>query len=318
MIHPLTLLCAAPLLLASQEPQEPSKDEQPYPTTDQLLMRAFRPKHIDVHELYGVARKLIARDLLLLDEESQSTLRVSNLQLLGNSLLLYDLPGNLVRHYDLLAAMDAEAADTPVPTAERVVTQEYRPRYLSMRALSEVLSPFDSSRRDPSRRNIEYVRDRPVVVIHDTRPAVDEILAFLNRLDVPSPQVLLTCHLVVPGESSGDLPAELTEDLARLTGAGGFRRVAVGMVRTAVDSQSGVSIRLDAQQAGTYELQLELGPFDERTSTLSLVSCSLVSHDDGGTLFRTSTTLESGVYTVLGASGAEPLFVVLHGSPLAR
>jgi hypothetical protein len=33
-------------------------------------------------------------------------------------------------------------------------------------------------------------------------------------------------------------------------------------------------------------------------------------------LFRTSTTVESGEYTVLGATGKDPLFVVLQSKPL--
>jgi hypothetical protein len=54
--------------------------------------------------------------------------------------------------------------------------------------------------------------------------------------------------------------------------------------------------------------------YDRETGALPITRCRFEATT--GQEFETSLTLRAGEYTVLGAAGVDPLFVVLHVTPL--
>jgi len=312
----LSALSAAP----QQDPQGTARNQgaRKYPSTEELVMKTFRPKFVDAHELYSATNDMLHGRAMLTDSETGDTVQIATVQILGDTLLLYDLPASLERNLAVLKQVDEEHGSA---TANPRVTQEYEPRYLSLDAIGQSLRAFMKPGFAP---NYHVVEQRGVMVLSDTSKTVDDMLKFLARVDVAPPQVLLTCYLVRPGAADGaevmGLPAELVSGMRSLTGIDKFHASAMGMVRSTVAPHGSVSIFLDAGEDGTFELYLDTAAFDKTTRTLSLSEVTLRSRmstfGTNVTLFQTSTAVESGEYTVLGATGKNPLFVVLQSKPL--
>ena len=282
-------------------------------------MKTFRPRFVDARELHNATHEMLHGRLMLTEAETGEAVQGTTVQHLGDTLLLYDLPASLERNLAILRQVDEEHG---AAHANPKVTQEYEPRYLSLDSIGQSLRPFMKPGQAP---NFHMVEQRGVMVLCDTRETVDDMLRFLARVDVAPPQVLLTCCLVRPGEADGaevlGLPSELVSGMRKLTAIDAFHASAMGMVRSSVAPDRSISILLDAGEEGFFELYLETAAFDKTTRTLSLSEVTLRTrnsgrYDAGVTLFQTSTTVESGEYTVLGATGKDPLFVVLQSKPL--
>lgn len=143
-----------------------------------------------------------------------------------------------------------------------------------------------------------------------------EIIEYLKTTDRPTQQVLLTAYLVTPTdepEADCGLPSALVSGLAPLLGAKGLRREAIGVVRAGVGTDREVLHTLQAKDQPTSELSFAPSAFNANSGNdgcLTLRSCTLTV---GGRLaFSTQTNVSVGEYVVLGATGADPAYLVLH------
>jgi hypothetical protein len=320
LIAPLT----SPLPTAAQDVQEP-------PTPDELVMRQFRPRHIATMDLFQAAQDTLSRSIFVRDARTNQGANRSNMQMLADAIVVYDLPPNVERILATFGELDEQyGAEAPRSGGAAFRTEEYTPGHLSLRAAQDALQPYFSSLdgeggRNPF-QNINFVKERGTLVIRDVPERVDEVLRFLARIDVPRPQVLLTAYLVrasdEPGEA-GQLPEELVRGLAPLVGAAHLTRQSLAMMRTSVEADRELSLLLQSEQLGSYELLITPAAYDVGRGSLSLSSCALLAHNftglqDGTRLFTTQTSISTNEFTVLGASGPSPIYVVLHAQALAR
>lgn len=307
---PLLLAGAAVARPVVQEPEDAPGPGDGIPDAAEVEVRTFRPENLDPHELFGAARQMIGGEMRVRAENGQVHER-SNMQLVGETVVLFDVSRGLDRKLDLLKKLDREAAP---PAPREVPTTEYRPEHISVQAAHRALGE----------RGIDshVLEEAGLVVLRGETDSFNRALGFLRRIDVPTPQVLLTSYLIAPaGEADPTLPADLTAGLSELTGTAHFERRAMGLVRTSVEAGSRISILLSAGPGGTYDLQMVPATTvsaSEGSVSLNLRSCGLVcrqgSLGPGTSLFETSTRVELDRYTVIGAAGVAPYFVVLHAT----
>jgi hypothetical protein len=227
---------------------------------------------------------------------------------------------------------------------EGPIVREYAPRYIGLEAAASALASFDNRAggnqmlHEP--RNITRFHDRNVLVLRDSEKRVAEMAALLASLDHPEPQVILTCYFV-RGGATGDetgLPKDLVGNLEKLVPGLRFSSVGFGLLRTSVVSERRIELRVEAA-GGAFELSLQPVAFDPETANLTVQHCRLARDVPGAPtnadasvssqplpdaqsqqgrrqVFSTNALLRGGEYTVLGASGAEPLFLVLHLAPI--
>ncbi len=211
-------------------------------------------------------------------------------------------------------------------TSGSFVSSAYALRYLGEK---EVIVALDGLRRHIRQSDgstvssVSFLKERGVVALYDTQENVAAMTAILRNMDRPLAQVLVTCHIieVLPeGESGGAaLPEALTQQLRQLTGHASFRGVATGMVRTAVKSERRVELNMGSGPAEQATLSFQPASFDSAEGVLSLeqiqFSCTRSNGGKPGSLTlgaSTSTMIRADEYAVLGASGANPTFAVLH------
>lgn len=205
-----------------------------------------------------------------------------------------------------------------------LVSLEYRARNVTLDNLANALAPFSHpitlfdgmSRYQVS--NMSFLDDRGLVVARGPQAEIEQIEAVLKRIDVPQQQVLVTCYLIRGTEAAGGesrLPKELTTNLAKLVPFAGFESLAMGILRS--DALTRMTMTVDYAPSEKFDLGLRPRAFDAETGSLTLEQCEFgLSRGMGEThstqRFTTSAAIHAGEYTVLGAVGAEPIFVVLH------
>jgi hypothetical protein len=157
------------------------------------------------------------------------------------------------------------------------------------------------------------------IVLRDTREQIETMRALMARLDVAPPQVQLQCWLLrgAEADTGSRLPKELVQNLSRLVPVEHFEQLSLSMIRASV--QPGLPQRLrsdfpDDGETARFELDLVCSGYDRAAGVLPLTRCRFEA--TSGQEFETSVTLRAGEYTVLGAAGADPLFVVLRFVPL--
>lgn len=310
---------------------------------DSLRMMQFTPENVGVIDLYQTASALLARSYFVAEKGGINSSPVSNLSMLGDSLVIYDTEEYVKKVLTALDALDVPrvlnaAGNAPAPT---ITTAEFRPRHISLQTAERALRPFerkvyeDGNPRGKSQpwANISDVPDHSLLILRDTEAAVAEMLELLERIDVPEQQVLLTCYMIRGKKeaNSGDLPVELTTHLTRLVPQFQFESLGMAMVQTTAAPGSEVELRIGGIDSEVFNLRFRAVAFDERTASLTVEKCSLeqelyqdvFSGPDGiqkqraGSvdLFTTNTMLRGGEYTVLGATGTEPVFLVLRITP---
>jgi hypothetical protein len=273
----------------------------------ELVLERYEVRHVDPSELFTLAQSQIARAYLL-KENGPTSKPVSNTQLLGRAIVLYDTPSEVKRVRELLARID-------VPRGDRNETQtvEYKPRFLSLSAVRDALDGVAEH---------GVVKERGLVVMNDGQREIDAALALLARIDVPEKQVLLTCQLVDVDEAAKGpaLAPELADNLQKLLPGSRYTRAGLAMLKTSVSSASSVSVELETT-GKRYRLAFLPIAFDEATGSLTVAQCSLSeerSTPNGPELrelFKTNAVLRGGEYTVLAATGATPRLLVLRVTP---
>jgi hypothetical protein len=152
---------------------------------------------------------------------------------------------------------------------------------------------------------ITALPERNLLLVHDTPEQVEAIKAFIAGIDQPTPQVTITYYVVigVSGPASDrPAPVELVENLKRLVPTESYHLEHSGVLRS---SGNGKMIVEDA----FMQILLEPASYNKQEGVLTLASCRFEYYKRA---FSTSATLRKGEYTVLGAAGEEPAFLVLR------
>lgn len=223
--------------------------------------------------------------------------------LLGTKIVIYDTKEEVQRTLELLQRLDE-----PLAPSRKPAPIEYRPRFLSLNTAFQAVKELS---------DLSIVQERGLLVLHDSPDSTEAALALLERLDLPAQQVLLTCQLLeVGGSAQGPaLPRELGDNLQKLLPGSTFAPVAMAMLQTSVGGEARVSLQLEST-GKRYRFELVPSAFDASTGSLTVTDCSLIEEaDKPRELFRTSTVLHGGEYTVLAATGATPRLLVVRVVP---
>ena len=169
---------------------------------------------------------------------------------------------------------------------------------------------------------ISYVDERGLLIAQGTAAEIERARLILRDLDVPRSRLMLTCYVVQGSneESTEALPAELLRDLGKLVPFAGFELLSTGVLPTDASREVSMSVDLDDQR-GSFELEMLPSAYDARSGQLALSSITFkmvlnpgapaASRSSTRRSFQTSTSLRTDRYTVLGAVGATPVFVVV-------
>lgn len=310
-------LCAALVPLTSLA-QEPEPASAPLTVSAQELVLAYyRPLHHEAEELARVAGDLFGRQFWVREHGGMGgSTPVQNIRLLGDQVLVYDLRANTERILAGLREVDARAGEHG-ELAEVLQEAEVRPRFVRLETIDELLRP---SRRKilwegQQANNYVLLDERGIVLLRDTEERLAALLAAIAAIDVPPPQVRVRfqlLELVPEGAGGEELPEPLARALAELLPGNRFRRVGTAVLETAVLASTVLKARL-----GSYDAEIVPNAYDRESGTLSTRSCSLYSRGQGVVeqMFQTSVVLHGGELTVLGATGASTVFLVVEVEP---
>ena len=317
----LALFCALPLTQEAAEETKPVRVQTAVPV-DELVMERFTPRHSSARKLYGVAADLVGAQFFVQGE--LGTRSAQNLRLFDETILIYDTARRAQDVVAMLEKLDRIAGEErQMREAERehearekggglLHAREYRPRFLSLEDLHEALVPYRQRIPDA----FSFVEESGFVVVTGNKEITDEVISFLESIDVPAPQLLVTCFLV-RGTNKPPInpaPAELAEGLKRLVGYEHIEVQARSLLRTSVTARR-LSLRLDVEaQEEHYELEMSPAAYDRERGALTLADCRLLRGLPGDLtgVFRTQTTVYAGEYTVLGATGVAPQLIVIQ------
>ena len=127
----------------------------------------------------------------------------------------------------------------------------------------------------------------------------------------------ISCRLLGPGgESAPAADATVVADLGKLVAFEGLTSRGFGMVRSGIDFEAECSLQVtDAVEGGRYALQLFPVAFDRASGEVTFGRCALrrlLTDGESEPLISTTLAVRDGEATVLGASGAEPLFFLMR------
>lgn len=311
----------------SDAPEQPTakEDKSRVVATDaDLVLERVLLRYMEAGEIDKDISMMLGRTISV--ERNGEIAQVRNIVGSGSAFLVYDTPENVRRIQKAIELLDVKPTPRP-DTRQLMIVEEFSPRYITLGDCSSALKIYSRSittydfGRENNVPNVSFVQDRGTIILRDTEAQVGEMSRLLHSLDVPKAQVLITCTVVEAAdrsENDTNLPQDLVKDLAELTGRQSFRTVTMGMVRTAVRSDRSVEINMNGANNVEIKLTLKAAAYDDKTEVLTLdaVQFSMVTplSSGGRTLqsFSTSTVLPSKSYTVIGAAGSQPIFVVLR------
>ena len=308
--------------------------------TDRIVVRVYVPRYVGTRDLYHVIRDLRGRTVLVPTDAGHRGF--PNLSTMDDAILVRDEIEATAEILALLEDLDrslGESLGRGASSAE-LRTLEFSPRYISLESAATATTPFQRMVRDPkagrnafSVPNCTVVPERNVIILRDEPEQVAQMLELLTRLDVPEQQVRLRVWVAIgdpEDPTNAGLPADLVEDLSRLLPGFGFRGDGLSMVQTSVAAGRSVELDIEGEEQD-YSLLLHPTAFDPKKGRLTLGLFQFVRRlrrlplgTEGETgapqfnrvLFSTSAVLNAGDYTVLGASGHAPIFVVMQVEPL--
>lgn len=330
---PLLFASAGPVPTAPQEEGQAEASARAVEKLldgDQIVIRRYVPRSMELRQTAEVLRDLRGRSFHMTEKGGLSAPPVDNISWMGDSLLLMDTEDRVLAMLALceqLDGMQQEEEPVKTPRAEPRAL-EYQPRFVSLDAVRDALRSFTRT-VDGLYPNQSFVEQRNVVILRDREPQLDEMLRLLARIDVPQEQVRITTWVAVvqpKGEPSQGLPAELINELEPLLPGFTFRADGFSVVRSTVGMGRNIELQIDGHSRN-YGLALRPSAFDPETGRLTVDTCEFRkevvesrSVSNGGvqqqmsfkTLFRTAVALDAGDYTVLGASGNDPIFLVVR------
>lgn len=163
-----------------------------------------------------------------------------------------------------------------------------------------------------------FVEEKNLVIFKGTAAQNQEAKDILLSLDVPMPRVMLSCYLISGSSAEGGdprVPADLAKDLSSLVPYTGFQLLSSAILPSDTTGQIELTVQLEGGKGG-FDLRMDPVAYDKSTGTLALGSVEfeldlIKDKTRERKAFQTSTSLRQGEYTVLGAVGADPVFVVM-------
>ncbi|MFQ5749541.1 MAG: hypothetical protein ACE5H3_08800 [Planctomycetota bacterium] len=326
------VLAAGPVLEAqTATPQNPSSHFRGVPIeVKDLKMHFFTPSYYDTQGLVRTIQPMYGRYLRVTDEGTWNGILVKNISAFEDAILIYDTDEYAQKVIDALKQMESlhegeeeEVGEESVPMDLK--TFQYQPRYISYITLRDALDPFarevymEDSEGEVSFDNVSTVDSRSMLLIRETPNRLREIQDLIKKLDVPRPQVMLTCFVIEghkDSTESPELPSDLVANLRRLLPYSGYERVALGMLHIAAGGgrDQRATLAMNPKEGGeAFQLNLIPGGFDAEQGNLTLIQCEFSTRNGKGyrQVFSTSATVSLGEYSVLAVTGSTPRFVVL-------
>ncbi|GEM_PF-2647242 len=300
---------------STQESGQRDLGATPLMSASAMTTTFYSPENVNPRELAKLAHDIHGRNISIEEKGGHFATPVRNIQTLGDALLIYEDEAGAQRILAWCRQIDAEMKADEEPAEQELTVTEWRPKHMSLMTGYSSLAPFHRSVREfhdgqfvSENQNITLLKEQGTLVLRDTPRQIDSMLALLNRVDLPEEQLMLTAMVITgqqdPGVDQGAVPAELNQHLAQMVPFSSFHTESMGMVRSSARSRD-IEIAMD--EGNRLKIRPEV--FDAETSTLTAV-CEFDSVN--GLSFETRTTIRAGEYTVLGASGNQPLFCVLR------
>jgi len=313
----LVSILTAPLAGAQELEGE---SEVPILEIRDLIVAHYAPANSHAVELYQLIRPMIGREFYVAERGGIHAESVRNLAVLGDQIVIYDTQDYVDTLLETLRKIDVVqrgAADGMEP----YVTRSYVPKFITLDSAMEALSPL--MRRRSGARNVSPVEDRRTIVMRDTESRVSEMEGVLRSLDLPEDQVLLRCYLLRGRKGETDTsgaPSELITHLERLLPDLGFQSTGFAMLQSGVVPGREVHMSVKGQDGLGFDLTFTPVAYDSSTGSLTARGCrvgltyTLSSQTES--LLMTDILFRGGQYTVLGATGSDPVFVVVHVEPM--
>lgn len=285
----------------------------------ELELLHFEPRHTHPAELAKMARKLFGRSFFVSDGGAAHGAPVENIQMIGDRLLIFDEAARLKSMLSRLHTLDAVSEGTDATANHEVYeTQTWSPGHVSLR---DAQSALNSYRRAlpyaASVGNITTVDERNMMILRDTKENLAEMRAVLEQLDHPAPELMVSAMIVqgrtsAPGADAPPLPAELTDNLKLLVPYEHFELLSLGFVRTST-RVGNVEIAMPADDERYYQFGLRPDSYDAQAGALT---AQLRFSGNDRREIQTRTQIPVNEYTVVGASGRDPLFLVIKLTPV--
>lgn len=329
----IPMLCCA-LALALTAPvrarQEPESAAVAIPSSE-VEIAYYAPRAISTKTLMRLAEQLFGEEILVeraaVPGRDGGEAWVAHFLNVQDTILIRDTNDQVIKIRAELKRLEESlapdllrpAGGAAQPDAE-LVDWQYEPRHVSAATLDLALNRFrrsivvtppeGMSGQNVMVMTISALPERNLVLVHDTPEQIEKIKAFIAGIDQPTPQVTIT-YYVITGHAAADVqrdgrsvPAELVENLRRLVPVEAYQLELSGVLRSSVSGK--MTVEDDLRQ---MEMQLEPASFDAQGGTLALKACRFEFQKRS---FTTSATLRQGEYTVLGAAGETPVFLVLR------
>jgi hypothetical protein len=312
----------------AQRAHQPEPDAPPLVQAADLKTYYFTPQHVRSTELRKLAERLYGRVLYVADHGGYNAPPVENLQQLGDTLVIYDtadyaqLLGEALHNMDqAMAVADGDDAGHAASSNMETAIATWRPRHIGLNVSSAALASFRrealvfDERGNASRvPNVSIVGELGQLILRDTPDQVQAMLDMLQSIDVPEQQMYVTCLVIrgqhAPSTDPTPIPEELSTNLSKLVPYEHFEMLTMGVLRA-----SAMADNLELSMDGNYKIQLVNQGYDAETKSLTAL-CGFGG--PGGQRIETRTTIHAGEYTVLGATGFEPLFAVLKIEPIDK
>lgn len=238
----------------------------------------------------------------------------------GDTLLVKEDEERMPETLATLRRLDGAFVEEPGWKEPVVETFRYQVRHVPLNSVLDGLrGAFQGAPRGPVAPSIGSIDDRSTVVFRGSSEDVKEVRQLVEALDVPLPQLLITLY-IIEGVEKADadprLPADLARDLATLVPYEAFSALSMGILSN--DTVSPLELQTTTRgDGGEFELKMYPQAYDGETGTLTLgkIEFEAMMFDASAgkknrLSFHTSTSLRRGQYTVLGAVGSDPVFVV--------
>ncbi len=323
MIPLVNLICLSSLAAAARAQEV--QDQPPRVSVAELTVGQYEPQNVSIEALANLVEEMAGRRYYVAERGGYESEPVTNIDHLGGNLVVYDTKEYVARVLELCTTLDRVRSIRAAEAAGSLTTFEYRPSFITLDAAHAALSSFQRAVRtaeDMLVQNVAVVPERGLLVIRETPANLAEMRSLFQRIDVPREQILITCYLLSTGEQraadpSLTLPADLVKHLQELLPAFELAPTGFSMVRSSVAPDAALRIEIWSSTGAVYRLELAPSAFDPASGSLTVERCVLDVGSPNGPrneVFSTSAVFRGGEYTVLGATGARPVFLVVRVS----
>ena len=288
----------------------------------ELSLIQYRPQHVQAGMLMTVVQRMLGRHMQVV-ERGRVVSPLPNLSELAGTILIYDTQEYSARVLEMLKALD-QAPQEPEEVEDMSqyseIMVEYTARNVPVNYLNSALGSFGDI------YDFSVVGNR-MITARIPEYAKATFLEFMERVDQPDPCVLLTCYLLTGSDSAvkgngPQPPAEVVQSLKSILPGLEFRSIGFSMVQSTISEGRQIHLGVSGSDDMRYELKFSPLAFDVQSGDMNVLNCELRRHKESGEggrgqnapqlMLITDTVFRGNQFTVLGASGQDPVFVVIH------